>query len=99
METRNTPVLREIIAVLSTKLDDAPHALDALENYFHDRLLVDVGNVATVSVHAEQLRLRITADECSVVLNHIAATNAVSITVDHIETAINELFKDRFIEP
>ena len=49
METRNTPVLREIIAVLSAELDDAPNALDRLENHFHDRLIVDAGNVATVS--------------------------------------------------
>ena len=49
--------------------------------------------------HAEQLRLHITADECSVVLDHIAETNMVSITIDHVETAINELFEDRFIEP
>ncbi len=99
METRNAPVLREIIAVLSTELDDAPSALDRLENHFHDRLLVDVGNIATVNIHAGQLRLRITADECPVVLDHIAEVNVVSITVDHVETAINVLFEDRFIEP
>ena len=99
METRNTPVLREIIEVLSSELDDAPHALDQLEGHFHDRLLIDAGNVTTVSAHAEQLRLRITDDECSLVLDHIAEANMVSITVDHVETAINELFEDRFIEP
>ncbi len=99
METRNTPVLREIIAVLSTDLDDAPATLDRLENHFQHRLLVIVGDIYTVSAQAEQLRLRITADECSVVLDHIAATNAVTITVDHVETVINELFEDRFIEP
>ncbi len=99
METRNTPVLREIIAVLSPQLDDAPNALDRLENHFHDRLIVDAGNVATVSAHAVQLRLHITTDECAVVLDHIATMNAVNITVDVVETAINELFEDRFIEP
>ena len=99
METRNTPVLREIIEVLFTELDDAPNALDVLESHFHDRLLINAGSVTTVAAYAEQLRLRTTADERPVVLDHIATTNAVSITVDHVETAINELFEDRFIEP
>ena len=100
METRNTPVLREIIEVLSSELDDAPYALDQLESRFHDRLLVDVGNVNSVGQYAEQLRLRITKEERSVVLDHIADQKMVSITIDVTEMAINERFGwDRFIEP
>ena len=46
--------------------------LDQLEADFHDRLLVDAGNVTAVGTYAEQLRLRITEEERSVVLDYIA---------------------------
>ncbi len=96
---RNTALLQEIVGVLDTELDDPGHAFDCLESHFHTRLLVDAGNVASVGSYAEQLRLQITDDERSAVLDHIAEQKMVMVTVDHTEMAINELFEDRFIEP
>ena len=97
---RNTPILQEIISTLTTELDDTEYALDSLEAHFHDRLLMDVGNVFTIGEHAEQLRLRITEDERSVVLDYIAEKQMVMVTIDVVEDAINELLGwDRFIEP
>ena len=40
---------------------------------------------------AEDLRLQITTGECGDVLDYIAEKAMVGITVDHVETAINEL--------
>lgn len=99
MSTRNSPVLREIIDVLFTDLDEQATALNRLEHHFHDRLLVDVGNVGTVGAYAEQLRLHITEEERSTVLDYIAEQKMVVVTIDIVETAINELLGwDRFIE-
>ena len=47
MSTRNTPVLREIMDVLFTELDEQATALNRLENHFHNRLLVDAGNITS----------------------------------------------------
>ncbi len=100
MSTRNTPVLREIVDVLFTELDQQATALHRLEHHFRDRLLVDAGNVATVGAYAEQLRLRITEDERSTVLDYIAEQKMVEVTIDVVEEAINSLLGwDRFIEP
>jgi hypothetical protein len=95
---RNTPILLEIIGVLD--LDDAGHALDVLEHHFHDVLLVNAGDVTTVGLYAEQLRLDITQDERSSVLDYIAEQKMVVVTIDVVEDAINQrLGWDRFIEP
>ena len=99
MSTRNTPVLRTIVDVLFTEADEQTTALHRLEQHFRDRLLVDVGNVSTVGEHAEQLRLRITEDEHSDVLDYIAEQKMVVVTIDVVEDAINALFEERFIEP
>lgn len=100
MSTRNTPVLREIVDVLFPALDEQATALHRLEGHFHDRLLVDVGNMETVGEYAEQLRLRITKDELFTVLDYIGEKQMVMITIDVAETAINERFGwDRFVEP
>ena len=97
---RNTPILQEITAILFTNLDQQATALNRLETHFHDRLLVDAGNVTTVGAHAEQLRLCITEDERSTVLDYVAEKRMVVITIDVVEEAINERFGwDRFIEP
>ena len=97
---RNTPILQEIVDVLFTDLDEQATALNRLENHFHDRLLMDVGNVATVGEYAEQLRLTITEDERSTVLDYIAEQKMVVVTIDVVEEAINSLLGwDRFIEP
>lgn len=97
---RNTPILQEIIKALSTEIDDEHYALDQLENHFQHRLLVDAGNVSAIGTYAKQLRLRITEDERSTVLDYIAEKQMVMVTIDTVEDAINERFGwDRFIEP
>ena len=99
MSTRNTSVLRKVVDVLFTQVDDQTTALDRLEHHFRDRLLIDAGDVATVGTYAEELRLRITEDERSVVLNYVAERWVVVVNIDIVEAAINDLFVDRFIEP
>ena len=97
---RNTPILQEIVDVLSTEADEQTSALNRLEHHFRDRLLVDAGNVFTTGEYAEQLRLNITEDERSIVLDYIAEKKMVAVTIDVVEDAINELLGwDRFIEP
>lgn len=100
MRNRNTAVLHEIVDVLFTEVDEQTKALTRLEHHFHDRLLAEAGNAATVGTYAEQLRLRITVDERPVVLDHIAEKQMVVVNVDIVEAAINERFGwHRFIEP
>ena len=97
---RNTPILQEIVDVLFTEMDEQATALNRLENHFQARLLVDAGNVAVVGEYAAQLRLRISEDERATVLDDIAERKMVAVTIDIVETAINERFGwDRFIEP
>ena len=97
--SRNTAILQEVIDVLFTELDEQTTALNRLENHFHDRLLLDVGNVQTVGAYAEQLRLRISEDERSTVLDYIAEQKMVVVMVDHVEQVVWDLFRNRFIEP
>jgi predicted lipase len=100
MSTRNAPVLREIIDVLFTNVGEQASALNRLEHHFSHRLLADVGDISTVGQYAEQLRLRITEDERSVVLDYIAEQKMVVVTIDVVENAINSLLGwDRFVEP
>ena len=99
MSTRNTPVLREMVDVLFTEVDEQTTALTKLEHHFRDRLLFDAGNVTTVGTYAEQLRLRITEDERATVLDYTAEKQMVVVNIDVVEDAINGLFVDRFIEP
>ena len=97
---RNTPILKEIVETLSPQLYLKEYALHVLEDHFHDQLLVDVGNVFTIGGYATQLRLNITEDERSVVLDYIAEKQMVLVTIDVVEDAINELLGwNRFIEP
>lgn len=100
MSTRNTAVLCEVVDALFVGVDEQATALNRLEHHFRDRLLVDVGNVNTVGGYAEQLRLNITEDERSVVLDYIAEKQMILVDIDVVEDAINERFGwDRFIEP
>lgn len=93
---RNTQILEKIVEVLSL----SPEHLVHLERHFDHRLILDVGSTDTIMAHANQLRLRITPDECPPVLDYIAGKGMVGITVDVVEQAINELLgEDRFIEP
>ena len=97
---RNTPILQEITDVLFVGVDEQATALNRLEHHFRERLLVDVANVNTVTEYAEQLRLKITDDERSTVLDYIGEKQMVAIIVDTVEEAINSLLgQDRFIEP
>ena len=97
---RNTALLQEIVTTLETELDDTAYALARLESHFHDALLVNAGNVSTIGGYAEQLRLNISQEECSTVLDYVAEKQMVLVTIDIVEDAINERFGwDRFIEP
>lgn len=99
MADRNTRILREIIEILAPQLADKTSALAQLEDHFKRQYLVNAGDVQFVASAAEQLRLRITREECSMVLDHIASKGMVGITVDVVEQAINGLLgEDRFIE-
>lgn len=100
MNTRNTPVLRELVEVLFNEVDEQTTALAQLEHHFRDRSLVNAGNVVTVGTYTEELRLSITEDERATILDHIAEQRMVVVNVDIVEAAINERFGwDRFIEP
>ena len=96
---RNTALLKEIVTTLDSELDDIDYALDALESHFHHRLLVDAGSTKTVATMASQLRLSIIEEECSRVLDEIAEQKMVTVTVDHVEQVVWDLFGNRFIEP
>lgn len=93
MPTRNTVVLERIVKALGDT--SPPNALERLEEEFKDSLLVVAGDINTVARHVEKLRLAITTEECSVVLDHIS----VQITIDQVEETINSQFPDRFVEP
>ena len=100
MSTRNTAVLSELVEALFTEVDEQSTALNRLEHHFRDRLLVDVGNVDTVAVYAQQLRLHVTEVERPIVLDYIAEKQKVVVNIDVVEDAINERFGwDRFVEP
>lgn len=99
MPTRNTAVLTQMVDALGDLVLSAPHALAKLEHRFKDTLIINAGDVTDVARHAEKLRLFITDDERAVVLDYIARSNVVNVTIDHVEDAINTLFEDRFQEP
>lgn len=61
--------------------------------------ILDAGNVENVAQFAENLRLSVTKEECSTVLNYISRKEMVGVGIDDVETAINELFGNRFVEP
>jgi hypothetical protein len=99
MGTRNTPVFQEVLEAISPDVVDTASALNRLEIHFQDRLIVEAGNVTSVRSSAAQLRLHITDDECSTVLDEIARRGMAVVTVDVVEEVINDLFDNRFIEP
>ena len=97
---RNTQILEEIINVLTDQLFNKETAMRDLEHHFNTRLILDAGNVDTISTHASQLRLRVEKEECPLVLDDIASKGMVMVTIDHVEESINSLLgEDRFIEP
>lgn len=97
--TRNTAVLTQIIEALGDLVSNPSAALTRLDEHFKDVLLINAGDVHDIAKHAEKLRLTITDDEGALVVDHLAQIQAISITIDHVEDAINSLFEDRFIEP
>ena len=97
--TRNTPLLSAIIGVIADLLPDKTSALARLEEHFRDNLILNAGNTDFVASTAENLRLAITTEECPAVLDYIAQKSMVAINIEHVDTAINELFDNRFIEP
>jgi hypothetical protein len=101
METRNTPLLREIINTLSVAhhITNEADALNTLENHFRTSYVLKAGGTKDVAEFAQQLRLNITEAECASVLDYIAKKAMVVTTIDHVETAVNELLGNRFIEP
>ena len=93
---RNTQILEEIVNVLHLPHDALVH----LERHFDHRIIIDAGNVDVVAEFASQLRLRVTSEECPLVIDYIASKGMVGITIDNVEEAINGLLgEDRFIEP
>jgi hypothetical protein len=72
--------------------------LERLEEHFQDALVIVAGNTRRVAAFAKKLHLHITPPEQPLVLDHIASKALVRITIDHVETAINALLPDRFIE-
>ena len=97
MPTRNTPVLQSIIETLGDEIARPQEALARLEGKFKNSLLIVAGDIQTVARHAEELRLAITTEECSVVLDHLAPH--IRVSIEQSEESINALFPDRFIEP
>ena len=97
---RNHTLIEQVVKALGTLVTDEQAAVRVLELHFQHHLIVNIGSVEHVAQFAKHLRLQITPEECGEVLDYIAQENLVGITIDHVETAINERFgEDRFIEP
>ena len=97
---RNHQLIEQVVKALGNLVTDEQAAVKVLEHHFQHHLIVNVGNVQQIAAFAKHLRLQVTPDECADVLDYIAQENLVGITIDHVETAINERFgEDRFIEP
>lgn len=101
MATRNTPLLREIIEALAAAvyITDNEAALAHLEHHFEKSYVLSAGNTEDVAAFSAQLRLNVTETECGTVLDYIARKEMLGITIDHVETAVYQLFGNRFIEP
>ena len=97
---RNHRLIEQVVKALGTLVTDEQAAVKVLAHHFQHHLIVNVGSVEHVAQFAKHLRLRITPEERGEVLDYIAQESLVSLTVDQVETAINERFgEDRFIEP
>ena len=94
MVDRNQSLIEEIVYVLNDSVAER-----ILLDHFKHRLILDVGSVDVVTEFAKDLRLNITKEECSQVLDHIAAKAMVGISIENVDEAINTLFNNRFIEP
>ena len=97
---RNHTLIEQVVKALGTLVTDEQAAVKVLAHHFQHHLIVNVGNVQHIAAFAKHLRMRVTDDECGDVLDYIAQESLVGLTIDHVETAINERFgEDRFIEP
>ena len=97
---RNHTLIEQVVKALGNLVTDEQAAVKVLEHHFQHQLIVNVGNVQHITEFAKHLRMRVTDDECGDVLDYIAQESLVGLTIDHVETAINERFgEDRFIEP
>ena len=97
---RNHTLIEQVVKALGTLVTDEQAAVRVLEHHFQHQLIVNIGSVEHVAQFAKHLRLRITPEECGDVLDYIATEAFVGLTIDHVETAINDLLgEDRFIEP
>ena len=97
---RNHMLIEQVIKALGNLVTDEEAAVKVLEHNYQQHLLVNVGSVEHVATFARNLRLGITTEECGEVLDYIATEALVGLTIDHVETGINELLgEDRVIEP
>ena len=97
---RNHTLIEQVVKALGTLVTDEQAAVKVLEHHFQHHLIVNIGSVEHVAQFAKHLRMRVSNDECGDVLDYIAQESLVGITIDQVETTINERFgEDRFIEP
>ena len=96
---RNQKLIEQIIESLGELIPNHLAATARLSEQFKDCLIINAGGVQDVAQYAQVLRLSVSTEECGEVLDYLADQALVGITIDHVETAINELFPDRFIEP
>ncbi len=96
---RNQKLIERIIESLDELLPNHVTATARLSEQFKDCLIINAGGVQDVAQYARILRLAVNTEECHEVLDYVADQALVCISIDHVETAINELFPDRFIEP
>ena len=95
MPHRNQPIISEIVDVINITREQEQHLLE----HFNHRLIIDAGSVQLVAAYAETLRLAITEEECSQVLDVIGLKQMTVLTMEQVDEVVNELFPDRFIEP
>ena len=95
MPDRNQPIIHEIMSVINGSRELEQRLLQ----HFKDRLILDAGNTQQVAKYAKKLRLQISEQECSQVLDSIAQRHLVSIDIEHVDEVVNDLFPNRFIEP
>ena len=97
---RNHTLIEQVVKALGTLVTDEQAAVRVLELHFQHHLIVNIGSVEHVAQFAKHLRLQVTPEECGEVLDYIAQEHLLGLTIDQVETAINERFgEDRFIEP
>jgi len=97
---RNHQLIEQVVKALGNIVTDEQAAVKVLELHFQRHLIVNVGSVEHVAQFAQALRLHVTSEECGEVLDYIAQEHLVGLTIDHVETGINERFgEERFIEP